>query len=92
MERLEAFKDKPKKAKQTETPVIVHYAPKVLTEQFDAVEGTLIEVDHKNKRILLSSLTGDITIPFEDVYKLTQFLAWLMRERKLNLEDGAENG
>ncbi len=90
MERLEAFKDKPKETKQPEAPVFVPYAPKVLKEEFDVLDDVLIEVDYESKAIFLSSSEGEITVPFKDVYKLTQFFAWLLRERNLNTEGGAD--
>lgn len=94
MERLEAFKDKPVEKKQAEAPVFVPYTPKTRIEVFDINVDFEAEINYEDKYITFVSYEGEMNISFnisfKDVYDLTQFLAWLMRERALSVESDAD--
>ena len=90
MERLEAFKDKPSEKKQAEAPVFVPYTPKKITEQFGIGEDIVLEVDYEERDITIANNEASVFIPFRDICDLTQFLAWLMRERDIKTEGVAD--
>lgn len=90
MERLEAFKDKPSEKKQAEAPVFVPYTPKKITEQFGIGEDIVLEVDYEEREITIANNEASVFIPFRDICDLTQFLAWLMRERDIKTEGVAD--
>lgn len=90
MERLEAFKDKPAEKKQAEAPVFVPYTPKKITEQFGIGEDIVLEVDYEERYITIANNEASVFIPFRDICDLTQFLAWLMRERDIKTEGVAD--
>lgn len=90
MERLEAFKDKPAEKKQAEAPVFVPYTPKKITEQFGIGEDIVLEVDYEERYITIANNEASVFIPFRDICDLTQFLAWLMRERDISVESDAD--
>ena len=90
MERLEAFKDKPSEKKQAEAPVFVPYTPKKITEQFGIGEDIVLEVDYEERYITIANNEASVFIPFRDICDLTQFLAWLMRERDIKTEGVAD--
>lgn len=90
MERLEAFKDKPAEKKQAEAPVFVPYTPKKITEQFGIGEDIVLEVDYEERDITIANNEASVFIPFRDICELTQFLAWLMRERDIKTEGDAD--
>ena len=90
MERLEAFKDKPAEKKQAEAPAFVPYTPKTRKEVFDINVDFEAEINYEDKYITFASYEGEMNISFKDVYDLTQFLAWLMRERDLSVESDAD--
>ena len=90
MERLEAFKDKPAEKKQAEAPVFVPYKPKKITEQFGIGEDIVLEVDYEERYITIANNEASVFIPFRDICDLTQFLAWLMRERDIKTEGVAD--
>jgi hypothetical protein len=88
MDSLEAFRDThPKKATAKEEPVVIpEYEPKPVLEKY-AVADFIVELDSKDRYVMVSGDSGDIVFPYESVPELVQFLAWAMRERMEVTED-----
>ena len=84
MENLAAFADPParkKRKKETEAPPVVpKYEPKPVLEKYQ-VGGNLVELDGVSKCIMITGCDGEITLAYEEIPDLVQFLAWAMRER-----------
>jgi hypothetical protein len=82
MEGYAAFKNTPPRKKmETEAmPVIPKYNPKPVHEEYRVGIHT-VSLDSITRSVTVDGDDGEITIPFESVPDLVQFLAWAMRER-----------
>lgn len=84
MESFAAFKNTPprqKMEKETEAmPVIPKYNPKPVHEEYH-VGNHMVSLDSITRSVTVDGDYGEITIPFESIPDLVQFLAWAMRER-----------
>ena len=82
MEGYAAFKNTPsRKELETEAmPVIPKYNPKPVHEEYRVGIHT-VSLDSITRSVTVDGDDGEITIPFESVPDLVQFLAWAMRER-----------
>ena len=84
MERLDAFRDAPKKTPKAEAPEaqIPAYQPKVMSEEYEIEGGFQALIDHMDKSITVTDDIGDcMSIPFGVIPDVLQFLAWVARER-----------
>lgn len=92
MEGYAAFKDNPSRRK-TEAkymPMIPKYEPKPVHEEY-RVGNHAVCIDSITRSVTVDGDDGEITIPFESVPDLVQFLAWAMRERMEVTADGQED-
>jgi transposase len=82
MDSLEAFRDTPpKKATVKEEPVVIpKYEPKPVLEKYH-VNDFIVELDSKDRYVMISGDPGDIVFHYDSIPDLVQFLAWAMRER-----------
>ena len=84
MENLDAFRDKPvvkKVEKVEETPALPVYNPKLISEEYDDVGGGLsAAIDYEARLInLYDNYEAGITLSFDEIPNIVQFLAWFMR-------------
>lgn len=87
MEGYAAFKTPaPRKKMETEEmPVLPKYNPKPVHEEYHVGNHT-VSLDSITRSVTVDGDDGEITIPFESVPDLVQFLAWAMRERMSPVE------
>lgn len=100
MESLEAFKDTPTKPKEESKKMeIPPYSPIPAIESYnldknirivlDAVDrAATIVVKNEDENVFPS--TNDVTISYDKVPELVQFLAWAMRERMEVVSDAEQ--
>ena len=87
MEGYAAFKNTAprKKEEPKETPVLPKYEPKPVHEEYHVGNHT-VSLDSITRSVTVDGDDGEITIPYESIPDLVQFLAWAMRERMSPLE------
>jgi hypothetical protein len=89
MDNLAAFKcPEPKQNKPEEAPLPPKYAPRPTVERYD-VEGYGVELNHLAKRVTIGGKAipdGAISVDYDCIPDLVQFLAWAMRTR-INIGD-----
>lgn len=61
-------------------PEIPKYEPKPVHEEF-RIGGNTVDLDSIDRTVTIDSDAGEITLPYESIPDLVQFLAWAMRER-----------
>lgn len=92
---LAAFKDKPKK-KEVQAPaeaVTPPYVPKVMVEEYligDAVveKAIFAKINHDSEKLTLEAVSGTITLTYEQLRELVQFLVWASDKCKPHNEVG----
>lgn len=88
MEGYSAFKNTPTRKKteaKEDAPVLPKYNPKPVHEEYHVGNHT-VSLDSITRSVTVDGDDGEITIPFESVPDLVQFLAWAMRERMSPVE------
>ena len=87
MEGYAAFKNPPsrKKMETEEMPVLPKYNPKPVHEEYHVGNHT-VSLDSITRSVTVDGDDGEITLPYESIPDLVQFLAWAMRERMSPLE------
>ena len=71
-------------------PMIPKYEPKPVIERYEVADFG-VELDSKERYVMVSGDSGDIVFSFDVIPDLVQFLAWAMRERMEASADGKED-
>ena len=80
MEHLEGFDIKPPK-KEEAVEKKPSYQPKVKQEEVEFAETFDATISYEDKCIYMARDYNTISIPFEKIPDVLQFLAWVARER-----------